>query len=294
MQSNVLTELFLPLALALIMLGMGLSLVTADFKRIVLYPKAVALGILNQIVLLPIIAWLIVLAFGLSNELAVGIIILAACPGGPTSNLIAHLSRGDTALSITLTVVSSAIAVFTIPFLVNLAILHFIPDGQEQVLPIFKTIVSVIIITIIPVALGMGIRSRFPAFAARLERPVRILSAVFLFLIIGAALAKEKENLGEFFRLAGPATLLLNLLTMGVGYGTARLGQLSTKQSLTIAIESGIQNGTLGIAIASTLLQNAAMSVPSAIYSLLMFLTSIGIILLGNKIIDQKIPSGAA
>jgi len=285
MQSNVLTEIFLPLALAVIMLGMGLSLVVDNFKRILLYPKAITVGIVNQIVLLPLIAFAIIMVLGLKTELAVGLVILAACPGGPTSNLISHLSRGDVALSISLTVVSSLITVFTIPFLVNFAIVEFIPDGQEQALPIFKTIVSVLIITLIPVAIGMGVRRLRPNLATRLDRPIKLLSGIFLFIIIAGALLKEKENLVGFFVLIGPAALLLNLLTMGVGYGTSRWTGHNLKQSITISIESGIQNGTLGIAIAATLLQNAAMSIPSAIYGLLMFVTSIGIIWWGNRAI---------
>jgi bile acid:Na+ symporter, BASS family len=283
MQANVLTELFLPLALALIMLGMGLSLVMDDFRRIVRYPKAIAVGILNQIVLLPLLAFALVAVFGLQTELAVGLIILAACPGGPTSNLITYLSRGDTALSISLTVVSSLITVVTIPFLVNFAILRYLPNGQEQALPIFKTILSVLIITLVPVAIGMLLRRKVPALANRLDRPFKLLSAVFLFLIIGAALYKEKENLAEFFRLAGPASLALNLLSMAMGYGSAYWLLRNIRQSITIGIEAGIQNGTLGIAIATTLLHNPAMSVPSAIYSLLMFMTSFGVMYWGNR-----------
>ncbi len=285
MQSNILTEVFLPLALAIIMLGMGLSLVVDDFKRILLYPKAISVGIINQIILLPLAAFAVIALMGVEAELAVGLVILAACPGGPTSNLISHLAKGDTALSITLTVVSSLITVFTIPFLVNYAIVEFIPGGEQQALPVFKTIISVLFITLIPVAIGMLIRKRKPNLAQQLDRPVKILSAVFLFIVIAGALFKEKENMVGFFKLIGPAALLLNLITMAVGFGTSRLTNHNLKQSLTIAIESGIQNGTLGIAIATTLLNNAAMSIPAAIYSLLMFVTSMGIIWWGNRAI---------
>ena len=285
MQSNLLTEVFLPLSLAIIMLGMGLTLTPDDFKRIVRYPKSIGVGLLNQLVILPLLAFLLISLLGLQTELAVGLVILAACPGGPTSNLISHLSKGDTALSISLTVVSSLVTVLTIPFLVNFAILKYIPNGQEQALPIFKTIVSVLVITIIPVAIGMWIRHRKPSLAQQLDRPVKLLSASFLFLIIVAALAKEKDNLAEFFVIAGPASLLLNLLSMAIGYGSSRATGHDTKQSITIAIESGIQNGTLGIAIAATLLQNPAMSIPSAIYSILMFGTSVGVIVWGNRAI---------
>jgi BASS family bile acid:Na+ symporter len=162
MQSNVLTEIFLPLALAIIMLGMGLSLVVDDFKRILLYPKAILVGTLNQIILLPLAAFAVIALLGIKAELAVGMVILAACPGGPTSNLISHLAKGDTALSISLTVASSLITVFTIPFLVNFAIVEFIPGGEQQALPVFKTIVSVLLITLIPVGIGMLVRNWKP------------------------------------------------------------------------------------------------------------------------------------
>ena len=147
MESSVLTELFLPVALAVIMFGMGLSLTLTDFKRILIYPKAVTIGLFNQIVLLPVIAFLIAKGLGLAPELAVGLMILAACPGGATSNLITHLAKGDSALSITLTAFSSLITVVTIPFIVNFSIGYFIPGGEEQKLEIFGTVVAVLAIT---------------------------------------------------------------------------------------------------------------------------------------------------
>ncbi len=287
MSSNILTQLFLPLALAFIMLGMGLTLVTDDFKRVILLPKAVALGLFNHVFLLPAMAWTVILLLDLRQELAVGLMILASCPAGPTSNLITHLSRGDTALAITLTIFSSLVTVFTIPFVVNFAISYFMPEMGEKLLPVFNTIVSVLFITGLPVALGMLIRYRFPVWADKAGKPFKILSALFLVIIIASTLIRERENLKEFFILAGPASLLLNIGTLGVSYLLSRLIRLSIKQSLTISIESGIQNGTLGIAIATTLLNNPTMSIPSAIYSILMFLTSVFIIMIGNRVLKQ-------
>ncbi len=283
MQESVLTQLLLPLALGVIMLGMGLSLTVGDFTRIIRYPKAVVVGLVNQLVVLPLIAFGLIYVFGLQTELAVGLMILAACPGGATSNLISHLAKGDTALSISLTAVSSLITVVTIPFLVNFAILRFMPAGEAVTLPIANTILSVLLITLVPVAIGMGIHSRWPAFSKRMDKPVKILSALFLVLIIAAALLKERDNVAEFFRIAGPAALALNLGTLLIGYYGARLLGISKRQSTTISIESGIQNGTLGITVAATLLSNPAMTVPSAIYSLIMFATAAGSIWLGQK-----------
>ncbi len=283
MESSILTQVFLPLALAVIMFGMGLSLRFDDFKRILIYPKAVSLGLFNQLVLLPIVAFGIAILFQLPAELAVGLMILAACPGGATSNLITHLAKGDSALSITLTAFSSLITVITIPFIVNFSIVYFMPGGEEQKLEILGTVIAVLAITIIPVVIGMMVLKKAPQLAQKWDKPFRQFSAVFFVLIIVAALAKERENLVQFFIEAGPASLALNLATLGLGYGLAKLAGLNFRQSLTIAVESGIQNGTLGITIAATLIVNSVMTIPSAIYGLLMFGTAALIIFWGNR-----------
>ncbi|MDA0314405.1 MAG: bile acid:sodium symporter family protein [Bacteroidetes bacterium] len=284
MESSVLNEIFLPFSLAVIMFGMGLSLRIEDFKRILIYPKAVGIGLLNQLVLLPIIAFGIAKAFSLPSELAVGLMILAVCPGGATSNLITHLAKGDSALSITLTAFSSLITVFTIPFLVNFSIAQFIPGGEAKQLEVVDTVVSVLFITLIPVALGMILLAKAPARAQKWDQPFRKISAVFFVVIVLASIFKEKENLVEYFIEVGPASLALNLSTLAVSFGMAKWAGLSFRQGLTIAIESGIQNGTLGITIAATLLVNSVMSIPSAIYSLLMFGIAALVILWGNKV----------
>lgn len=283
MESNILTELFLPFALAVIMFGMGLSLTAADFKRILIYPKAVSLGLFNQLILLPVIAFLIVKGLGLAPELAVGLMILSACPGGATSNLITHLAKGDSALSITLTAFSSLITVVTIPFIVNFSIEYFISGGEEQKLEILGTVVAVLAITVIPVTISMMVLKKAPELAKRLEKPFRQFSTVFFVLIVLVAFVKEKDNLVQFFIDAGPASLALNLTTLGLGYGIAKLVGLNFRQSLTIAVESGIQNGTLGITIAATLIVNSVMTIPSAIYSLIMFGTAPAVIFWGNQ-----------
>ena len=284
MQSSVLTELFLPFSLAVIMFGMGLSLRVEDFKRILIYPKAVGIGLLNQLIILPVLAFGIAKAFQLPPELAVGLMILAVCPGGATSNLITHLAKGDAALSITLTACSSVITVFTIPFLVNYSIGYFISGGEAQQLEVVGTVVSVLFITLIPVALGMTTLAKAPALAQKWDQPFRKISTVFFVIIVLAAILKERDNLVQYFIEAGPAALALNLSTLTVSFAMAKWTGLPFRQGLTIAIESGIQNGTLGITIAATLLVNSVMSIPSAIYSLLMFGTAALVILWGNKV----------
>lgn len=288
MQSSVLTELFLPFSLAVIMFGMGLSLRIEDFKRILIYPKAVGIGLLNQLIFLPIIAFGIANLFELPAELAVGLMILAVCPGGATSNLITHLAKGDAALSITLTAFSSVITVFTIPFLVNYSIGYFIPGGEAQQLEVVGTVVSVLVITIIPVALGMLVFAKVPKLASKLDLPFRRISAIFFVIIVVAAVLKEKENLVRYFVEAGPAALALNVATLGLSFGLAKLVKLPFRQGLTIAIESGIQNGTLGITIAATLLMNSVMTIPSAIYSLIMFGTAALVIFFGNYVASSQ------
>lgn len=267
------------------MLGMGLSLTISDFKRIVVFPKAVAVGLVNQLILLPIVAFALIHLFGLQTELAVGIMILAACPGGATSNLISHLAKGDTALSITLTAISSLVTVVSIPLIVNFAIVRFMPNGEALQLNVLHTVVSVLVITIIPVSIGMVIRSRAQRFSQKMEKPVKVLSALFLVLIIGAAVLEEKDKMLLFFKQAGPVALTLNIAMLAIGFYSSRLFKLSPSQSGTVSIETGIQNGTLGIAVAVSIIGNSEMSIPSAIYSLIMFVTAAVVIYIGNKTI---------
>lgn len=284
MQTNYLTEILLPASLGFIMLGMGMTLVPDDFKRVVLYPKAVAIGLVNQLILLPVVGFVLLLLLPMRTpELAVGLMILAACPGGATSNLIAHLSKGDTALSITLTALSSMVVVLTIPLIVNFALGYFLEQGEYVPLPVLDTVIKVFIITVVPVVVGMAIKARFNDFSNRMERPFKIASAALLFIIILAAILKERDNVADYFAQAGPAALLLNLSTLALGLFSARLLGLNRAQSITISIESGLQNGTLGIAIAAGLLQNPAMTIPSAIYGLIMFVTAGAIIWWSNR-----------
>ncbi|MBL4587625.1 MAG: bile acid:sodium symporter family protein [Flavobacteriales bacterium] len=287
MEANILTTVLLPLALGIIMLGMGLSLTLADFKRVVVYPKAVGVGLINQLILLPLVVFALIKLFGLQTELAVGIMILAACPGGATSNLISHLAKGDTALSITLTACSSLVTVLTIPLIVNFAIMEFMPNGESMKLDVMKTVVSVLIITIIPVSIGMLIRAKAAVFSRKMEKPVKIISAVFLTLIIIAAVLKEKDSMLDFFIQAGPVALALNVAMLTIGFYGSKLLKLNARQSATVSIETGIQNGTLGIAVAVTIIGNSEMSIPSAIYSLIMFVTAGVVIYIGNRTIKD-------
>lgn len=275
MESSLITELFLPLSLAIIMLGMGLSLKLSDFHQIFKTPKAVFVGLLAQLVVLPFIGFALMHFWIIQPEYAVGIILLAACPGGPTSNLFAYLGKCDTALSISLTAVSSIITIFTIPFIVNLAMEIHLGKGQYVALPVLQTILQIMIITIIPVGLGMYLKSKKNNFAQKAERPVKIASTILIIVIILGAILKNKEIIAQAFLETGLPALSLNIITLLLGFLVAKLFQLNFKQSSTVSIESGIQNGTLAIAIAasSTLLNNPAIAIPPAVYSILMFFT---------------------
>lgn len=281
MESSLITQLFLPLALAIIMLGMGLSLTIGDFKRVLVAPKAILIGLLAQLVLLPLIGFGLMEFWELRPEYAVGIILLAACPGGPTSNLFAYLGKCDTALSISLTAISSILTIFTIPFIVNYALELHMGDGQYVALPVLQTILQIMVITIIPVGLGMFLKSKKPALASKTERPVKIASTVVIIVIILGAILKDKENILPAFQETGLPALTLNILTLLVGFLVAKLLGLSFRQASTVSIEGGIQNGTLAIAIAASasLLNNPDIAIPPAVYSILMFIT--GFIIVG-------------
>ncbi|MBU8893033.1 MAG: bile acid:sodium symporter family protein [Bacteroidales bacterium] len=277
------STIFLASSLIIIMLGMGLSLVANDFKRIFAYPKAILVGLTNQLIILPIIGFSIALLFPLKPEIAIGIMILAACPGGPTSNLISHLAKGDVALSVSLTAMSSFITILSIPFIVNFALVHFLEEGQMIKLNIVETIIQIFVIIVIPVSIGMIIRRYKEGFALKMAKPVRKASGIVIALIIIGIVIKEKENVIPYFRQAGLVALILNVVTMAVGYYSAKLFKITNKRAISISIESGIQNGTLAITIAVVLLGNSEFAITPAIYSLLMFFTGGIAIYLGLK-----------
>lgn len=277
------STIVLAASLIIIMLGMGLSLVAKDFKRIIVHPKAIFIGIVNQLIFLPVIGFILVSVFPLAPEIAIGIMILAACPGGPTSNLITHLANGDTALSVSLTALNSIITIFTIPFVVNFALLQFMSEGQIIQLDVVTTIAQIFVVVIIPISIGMLIKHYKSDFADRMAKPVRLGSAIVLMLIIVGILIKEKDNIIVWFQQAGLITLGLNVMTMSVGYFSAKLLRINKKQSISISIESGIQNGTMAISIATVLLARPDFSIAPAIYSLIMFFTGGAIILYTSK-----------
>lgn len=289
METNVFTAVLMPIALGVIMLGLGLSLQIEDFKRVVLMPKPVFVGLLCQMLILPVVCFAIATGFDLPPALAVGLMLLSASPGGATANLFSHLAKGDVALNITLTAVNSVLSLLTLPFIVNYSLVHFM--GEGKVIPLqFDKVVQVFAIVLVPVAIGMTVRSKRPKAAAGLERPVKILSALFLVLVIAAAVAKERAHILEYFRQVGLAALAFNVVSMAVGYLVPLVVRLPKRQAVAIGMEIGIHNGTLAIAIASTptLLNNSTMAIPPAIYSLIMFFTAAAFGYLVNRRGDRS------
>lgn len=273
MQESALSTIGLPLALAIIMLGLGLHLRVDDFKRIVTQPKAILVGLVCQVLILPAVCFGLCKAFGLPAGLAVGMLLLAASPGGITANLYSHLFKGDVALNISLTAINSVLAIVTIPLIVNFALSSFM--GSQQYIPLqFQKTLEVIVLILVPVVIGMLIHARFPAISKRMDKPVKIASALILALMIVAILSREWPLLVANFQVVGAATLAFNLISIGTGYAAGRITGLTEGQNRAIAFEIGIHNSTLAIYLALAVLKDGSMAIPAAIYSLLMFFTA--------------------
>lgn len=273
MQQSLATTVFLPVALGIIMLGLGLSLTLEDFKRVTQYPKAVTVALLCQMIVLPALCFGLVIVTGLDPVLCVGMMLLAASPGGATANLYSHLSKGDVALNISLTAINSILTLFTLPLIVNFSLSYFMESGQY--VPVqFSKVIEVFAIVLIPVSFGMLIKKRWPGFALKMDKPVKIASALILVVLIVSIVIREKQVLMEYAGSLGLPVLLFNVLSMAVGYYIPRLLQVDKRQSIAIGMEIGIHNGTLAIYIALSVLANSTMSVPPALYSLLMFFTA--------------------
>jgi len=272
--AELISNVFLPLSLAIIMLGMGMTLIPADFTRIIKYPKAILIGLTNQLVFLPIIGFSLAIIFNLNPIMAVGLMILATCPGGPTSNLITQVCKGNIALSVTLTAIASVISILTIPFILSYALEYFGSNTDVSIkLPIVDTILQIMGITVIPISIGMFIRKHKTNFAKRMEKPMRTASTVIFILVFIAVLTANADKLVDGMKAAGLVTLVLNIATMGLGYLTAKLFKLNLKNAISITIESGIQNGTLAFVIATSILNNVEMGIPTGAYAIWMFMT---------------------
>lgn len=257
------------------MLGMGMTLIPSDFTVIIKKPKAILVGLTNQLFLLPIIGFSLAIAFGLSPVMSVGLMILASCPGGPASNLITHACNGNIALSITLTAITSMVSIITIPIILTYALGYF-GSGTDVIikLPVIDTIIQLMGITVVPISIGMLIRKFKTGLAIRLKKVMRTASSVIFVSVLIAAMIANLEIIVAAMKEVALVTLLLNMSTMILGFLTARLFKLNSKSVISITIESGIQNGALAFVIASSILGNVEMAIPTGAYVIWMYLTS--------------------
>lgn len=282
----------LPVALAVIMFGLGLSLQVDDFRRVARSPRAVVVALTLQVLVLPVIAFGLVLLLDLDPLLAVGVMLLAASPGGTTANLFSHLFHGDVALNVTLTAINSVIAAFTIPLITNLAIGYFDADG-ELGLQVGK-VLQVIAIVLVPVLIGMLVRRRSAGFAARADKPVRIFSIAVLVIVAVGALLGERENLPDYVRQVGLVTALFCLASLSLGYLGARALRLDQPQAIASSMEVGIHNTTVALTIALSVLDSTEVAIPAAVYSVIMyvFATAFGFLLTRRTRGRQRQPVG--
>jgi bile acid:Na+ symporter, BASS family len=266
---SALTTVGLPLALGIIMFGLGLSLTPDDFRRVGRAPKAVAVALGCQLVLLPLICFGLVKALDLPPLLAVGMMLLAASPGGTSANLFSHLFRGDVALNVSLTAINSIIAIVSLPIITNLAINHY--DLNETVSLQFGKVVEVFAIVLVPVAIGMLVRARATAWALRMDKPVRIGSAVILAVLVLGILVDQAENVGDYIADVGLAAALFCAISLVLGYVIPKVAGVRDEQAIASSMEIGVHNGTLAIYVAVEVLDNTEISVPAAVYSVFMF-----------------------
>ncbi|AOT08928.1 bile acid:sodium symporter family protein [Pseudoalteromonas luteoviolacea] len=269
-----LIEIGLPVALIFIMAGVGLSLKLADFQRVYLQPKSFFIGAFCQLLLLPVLAIVVIALTGLTGELAIGLFILALCPGGTTSNLYSYLAKGDVGLSVSLTAVVGFITPFTLPFLAAWAIGYYGKNDTLIEFPILKAWLQLIVVGVVPVLIGMAINTKWPEFAKKASPYISWFSVAVLLLVIVSICFKLGDKLIDYLIMAGPAVILLNLLSMVAGLLVAHFLLHNATQTRTITLEVGLQNGTLALLVTTGLLSSEVMSIAPSIYGLFMFISA--------------------
>ena len=293
-QSQLINATVIPWVLRLVMLGLGLSLTLADFKRVITFPKAAAIGLTAQLIGLPLTAFALAWIFGPAPTVAVGLVILAICPSGVTSNAYTFAARGDVPLCVTLAAVTSMITVFTIPFLTFLALQTFMGSDERPVLPVLSMLQDLIMLTLLPVALGMLIRYLQPEMAKKAEEPIRKMVLYLLYLVLGLGVLSSWDVIMAEITSVGPLVITMNLLTMGLGFGLAKLFGLPAPQVVTITYEVGVQNLALAFAITFNILQNPALAVAALIYAAIMPATALIFIRFARRLIDAEAAQEAA
>ena len=278
----------IPWVLRLVMLGLGLSLTLADFKRVVVFPKAALIGLTAQLVGLPLTAFALAWLFDPVPTVAVGLVILAICPSGVTSNAYTFASRGDVPLCVTLAATTSVITVFTIPFLTFLALQVFLGEDQRPDLPVLFMLKELMLLTLVPIALGMAVRAKWPEVAKKVEEPLRRMVLYLLFLVLGLGVLSSWEILVNEIAGVGLLVITMNLLTMGLGYGLARFFGLPAPQVVTITFEVGVQNLALAFAITFNILQNPDLAVAALVYAAIMPATALLFVRFARRLIAAE------
>lgn len=273
MQESVISSVILPLAIFIIMITLGMTLTVGDFRRIFTQPKPVFIGLFCQMVLLPLLGFAVAGIFGLTAVYAISLILLAVSPDGATSNLIIHAGDGDRALGVTLTAITNMLAFLTIPFGLSIAYSIYGTGALDIDFPVGDTMIQVAVITIIPTLLGMGIRVWKPGFAENSKRWSKIFAAAFLFLVILALIAQNWDVIVRDGPRFAPAFIVLNVASLIVGYYVPKLLGIDYVQAMTIAIETGLQNSTVSITVALTLLNNNEMAIIPGLYAIWMYVT---------------------
>ena len=280
---GIVTDIFLPLALAFIMFALGLGLTGADFLRVLKQPKDFFIGAISQIILLPIIAFILIKIWSISPELAIGVMIIAAAPGGVTSNILTSFAKGDVALSISLTAIISLLSVITIPFIVVTSLSLLSAENLFNDISLIGMALNMFLIVTVPVILGMLFRRFVSNFATKFEVVAKKISTVLFVIVLLGAILAEKENVVSYFAQAGLITFVLNVVMMFVAYYVAKLFASGSKQKKCITIECGLQNGTLAIFVATSIFGGGLYVIPAATYSLIMFVTSLIFVYLVRK-----------
>jgi bile acid:Na+ symporter, BASS family len=277
-----------PLALIVVMAGLGLSLTPADFRRVMVFPKAVAVGLAAEMIGPPVTAFVLGYLLAPTPAIAVGAVILAACPNGVTSNAYSFAARADVALCVTLSAITSIITVFTVPFLTYLALVAFFEQGQIPSLPIAQMLSTLIIVTILPVAGGMIVRVMAPRFAGRLLEPMRKMVMVLLVVVLSAAAVSSYSVIRDNLASAGVLVVTMNLFTMALGYASARAARLSAQQAVTITYEVGIQNLALAMLITLTILRLPELAVSALLYAVVMPATALAFLPFARRLIVRE------
>ncbi len=277
---NSITNIALPIALAFIMFSLGLGLTGRDFKRVVQQPKDFLIGLLSQSIILPFVAFLIVITFQLTPELGLGLMIIAAAPGGVTSNILTLLARGDVALSISLTAVISLLSFITIPLIIGYSYNYLFSDNLTSEISLSRITYSIFAIVTVPVILGMVFRYYFTSISMKVLKSARKISTCLFVIVLLGAIIKEKDLIIEYYQQTGLATLSLNIIMLMIAWLMATMFGSGIKQKISISIECGLQNGTLAIAVSTLLFGGGPTAIPAATYSVTMFITAVLFVLL--------------